>query len=132
MTMNVSMESQCDGRTIIDICQTTLKHKNIINDLIVYALTWCDTVSYIFDIGKVTALHVLIGGHHHLIKLGQHGADEDKLISEVTTFVAACYGSKVDGDMTTHRYQMLKSKMANSKIISALKFAVFIRHVHRA
>ena len=131
MTMNVSMESHCAGRTIIDICQTTLKHKNITNDLIVYALTWCDTVLYIFDIGKATALNVLIGGHH-LIKLGQHGADEDKLISEVTTFVAACYGSKVDGDMTTHRYQMLKSKMANSNTISALKVAVFIRYVHRA
>ncbi len=31
------------------------------------------------------------------------GADEDKLTS---TFVAACYGSKVEGDVTTHRYQV--------------------------
>ena len=42
---------------------------------------------------------------HLLGQLGQQGADEDKLISELTTFVAACYGSKVEGYMTTHRYQ---------------------------
>ena len=35
-------------------------------------------------------------GGHHLTELGQHGADEDKLIYEATTFVAACYRSKVD------------------------------------
>ena len=42
-------------------------------------------------------------GGHHRIELGQQGADQDKLVSEVTTFVAACYGSKVEGYMT-HRY----------------------------
>ena len=44
MTMNVSMESQCSGRTIIDLCQPTLNHKNITDYLLVYVLTWCDTV----------------------------------------------------------------------------------------
>ena len=39
MTMNVSMESQCAGRTIIDFCQTTLNHKNITDYLLVYVLT---------------------------------------------------------------------------------------------
>ena len=42
-----------------------------------------------------TALKVLMGGHH-LIKLDQYGAGEDNLTSKATTFVAACYGSKVD------------------------------------
>ena len=119
--MNVSMESPCAGRTIIDIRQTALKHKHITTYLpAVHALTGCDTVSYLFGIGKATALKVLLGGQH-LIELGQQGADEGKLIPEATTFVAACYGSKVEGDMTTHRYQMWKSKMANTKINSAPK-----------
>ena len=91
MTMNVSMESPCAGRTIIDIRQTALKHKHITTYLpAVHALTGCDTVSYLFGIGKATALKVLLGGQH-LIELGQQGADEGKLISEATTFVAACY-----------------------------------------
>ena len=121
ITMNVSMESPCAGRTIIDIRQTALKHNHITTYLLaVHALTGCDTVSYLFGIGKATALKVLLSGHH-LIELGQQGADEGKLISQATTFVAACYGSKVEGDMTTHRYQMWKSKIANTKITSAPK-----------
>ena len=73
-------------------------------------------------------------GGHHRIELGQQGADEDKLISEVTTFVAACYGSNVDGYI--HDYSPLPdvevTKMANSKITSAFKCAAFVQHVHRA
>ena len=34
-------------------------------------------------------------GRHHLIELDQQGADEDKLTSKATTFVASCYGYKV-------------------------------------
>ena len=45
-------------------------------------------------------------GAHHLIELGQQGADVDKLTSEATIFVAACYGSKVEESMTSHRYHM--------------------------
>ena len=44
-------------------------------------------------------------GGHHLIELGQQGVDEDELISQAATFVAACYGSKVEGAMTVcHEY----------------------------
>ena len=76
MTMNVSMESPCAGGTMVDIRQTALKHNHITTYLpAVYALTGCDTVSYLFGIGKATALNVLLGGQH-LIELGQQGADK--------------------------------------------------------
>lgn len=139
MTVDVSMESPCAGRANVDIRQTALKHKSIAKYLpAVHALTGCDTVSYLFGIGKATALKVLMGGHHPTL-LGQLEADEEKMISEATTFIAACYGSKVEGDMSTHRYQLWKSKMANSKITSAPKLKslppshdAFVQHVHRA
>ena len=57
------------------------------------ALIGCDTVSYRSGIGKATTLNVLMGGHH-LIELCQHGADGHRLISDATSFVAACYGSR--------------------------------------
>ena len=57
-------------------------------------LTGCDTVSYLFGIGKATALKALMGGNH-LNVLGQLGADEDNLMSEVTAFIAACYDSNI-------------------------------------
>ena len=36
-------------------------------------------------------------GGHHLIELDLQGTYEDKLTSKTTTFVDACYGSKVEG-----------------------------------
>ena len=139
MTANISMESPCAGRMIVDIRQTSLKRKNIAKYLpAVHALSGCYTVSYLFGIGKTTALKALMGGHH-LSLLGQLGADEASLISETTTFIAACYGSKVEGDMTTHRYQLWKSKMGNTKTTSPPKLKslppshnAFVKHVHRA
>ena len=115
MTANISMESPCAGRMIVDIRQTSLKHKKHCQ-ISAYCTrsAGCDTVFYLFGIGKTTALKALMGGHH-LSLLGQLGADEASLIFETTTFIAACYGSKVEGDMTTHRYQLWKSKMGNTK-----------------
>ena len=110
MTMHVSIEKPCPGRTIICIHQTALKHKHVYKHLpVVHALAGYDKATCMFGIGKVTALTVLMGGHH-FIEPSQQGADEDEPKSEAATFVAACYGSKVEGDMPTHHYQMWDSK----------------------
>ncbi len=105
MSLNVSMQSPSAGRTLIDIRQTAHTHHHILKYLpAVHALSGCDTVSYMYGIGKNTALKVLISGHH-LTRLGQQTADANDIISEATDFIAACYGSKVsEGDMSTHRY----------------------------
>ena len=111
MTINVNMESPRVGRTIIHIRQTTLKHRHITNYLLaLHSLTGSNTVSYLFGIAKVTALTVLRSGHH-IIELDRHGAYADRLIYEATTFDAACYGSNIDGYMTTHSYQMWRYKI---------------------
>ena len=117
---------------------TETKHKTSPNICLLYmpgrVVILC---LYVFGIGKATALKALMGGHH-LNVLGQLGADEDNLISEATAFIAACYGSKVEGDMNTHHYQLWMSKMANSKFTSAPKLKslpqthdTFVQHVHR-
>jgi len=140
MTVNISTESPCAGRTVpvVDIRRTALKHKDIIKYIpAAHALSGCDTVSYLFGIGKTRALKALMDGHC-LTLLGQPGADEVNLMSEATSFIAAYYCSKVEGNMTTHRYQMWKSKMANTKMTSAPKLKSlppshdsFVQHVHR-
>ena len=89
MVVNISMENPSSGRTIVDICQTAKKHKGIARYLTaVHALTGCDTASYLFGIGKATALKVLMGGKH-LTLLGQLGADEADMITEATASIAA-------------------------------------------
>ena len=88
MTMNVSMENPAWENDHIH--QTALKHKHITKYLpAAHGLTGCDTGSYRRDIGKATALKVLMAGHH-LIELDLHGADENKLTSKATRFVAVC------------------------------------------
>ena len=65
MEVDISMESACAGRTNVDIRHTALKHDNITKFLpAVHALTGCDTASYLFGIGKSTALKELVSGNH--------------------------------------------------------------------
>ena len=112
MTMNGSMESPSAGRTIIYIGQTTATGTQA-HHQIPACRTRLDWVQYgIISVWhwKAIALKVLMGGHH-LMDLGQKGADEDKLISKATTFVAACYGSKIEGDTITYRYHMWRSNI---------------------
>ena len=71
--------------------------------------------------------------------LGQHDADMDDVVSEVTSFIAACYGSRTKGTLSEIRYTIWASKMANTKITSAPKLISlpptnesFFEHVRRA
>ena len=75
-------------------------------------------MSYIYGIGKVTALKVLKSGMT-LNVLGQHDADMDDVVSEATSFIAECYGSRTKGDLSEIRYTIWASKMANTNITSA-------------
>ena len=132
MTVNVSMESPCSGRTIIDIRQIGLKQKQ--HGQIFACCTHdglCYCVIFVWH-WKGHSFEGTNGGNLNV--LGQLGADEDNLISEATAFNVDCtYGSNVKGDMNTHRYQLWKSKMAKSKITSAPKLkSLPPTHVHRA
>ena len=85
----LTMESPIAGRSVIDIGASAAHHTEVVNHLpAAHALTGCDTVSYIYGIGKVTALKVLTSGMT-LNVLGQHDADMDDVVSEATSFIAA-------------------------------------------
>ena len=95
-------------------------------------------MSYIYGIGKVIALKVLKSGMT-LTVLGQHDTDMDDVVSEATSFIAACYGSRTKGDLSEIRYTIWASKMANTKKTSAPKLKSlpptnesFVEHVRRA
>ena len=95
-------------------------------------------MSYMFGIGKLTALKVLKSGMI-LSLLGCQQANIDDAVSEATRFVAACYGSKSTGDLSEIHYAIWASKMANIKLTSAPKLkslppttGAFKNHVHRA
>ena len=73
--------------------------KKLLNQIpAAHALTGCNTVSYIYGIGKVTALEVLNIGMT-LNSFGQHDADMDNAVYETTRCIAACYGTRTKGDI---------------------------------
>ena len=133
------MESPIAGRSVIDIGASAAQHKEVVKHLpAAHALTGCDNVSYIYGIGKVSALKVLKSGMTVNL-LGQNDADMDDVVSEATRFIAACYGSRTKGDLSEIRYTIWASKMANTKITSAPKLKSlpptnesFVEHVRRA
>ena len=59
----ITIESPIAGRSAIDIGASAAQHKDVVKHLpAAHALTGCDTVSYIYGIGKVSALKVLKSG----------------------------------------------------------------------
>ena len=71
--------------------------------------------------------------------LGQEDASLADVVSEATSFMAACYGSKCDGSMSDVRFMAWSTKMANPKISSAPQLktlpptsSAFTQQVYRA
>ena len=101
-------------------------------------LTGCDTVSYLWGIGKGTVVNNLKKGYQ-LTKLGVLETDILDVILEATLFFAGCYGSKTKEGMTKIRFDVWSQKMANKKLTAAPELktllpttAAFSAYVHRA
>ena len=81
----VTMGSPIAGRSVIDIRASATQHKELVKQLpAAHALTGSYTESYIYGIGEVTALKVLMGGIA-LNCLGQQDDDMDEAISAATS-----------------------------------------------
>ena len=90
-------------RNTINIGATVNKHAEIAKYLLpLHALTGCDTVSTLYEIGKVKALKILKQGHHTPL-LGDNEQYEEDLETQAVAFIAKCYGSKETGTMSEVR-----------------------------
>jgi len=117
LTCTVLMESTSAYRTIVDIGATTQKNKAIIPSLLAaHALSGCDTVARLTGIGKIKVIKQLVKGLH-LDHLGVKDASFDLVLSEATSFIAACYGSYNKASMSDDRYEVWLSKIGKKNII---------------
>jgi hypothetical protein len=113
--------SQSLERTVVDIGATVEKHSQIVSQLpAVHPLTGCDTVAFMFGIGKATGLRSLIKGMN-LIKLGNVQETWEDIVLEATNFVGDCYGSKGKRTMSQIRYGTWQTKTGNRKVTTAPK-----------
>ena len=81
----------------------------------------------------------MLDGGYQLKNLGHLDSDFSDVISEATSFLAACYGSKERDNMTAVRFDIWSQKMGNKKLTAAPQLkslppttAAFTEHVHRA
>ena len=102
-------------------------------------MTGCDTVEYLWGIGKGTVVNDLLSG----MPLAKLGTDDnmDEIVGECADFLARCYNSWCDvtGDMSSVRYKVWATKMSNPGRCAAPKLKTlppttqaFQEHVYRA
>ena len=139
LTSRILMIGSNISGKVVDIGETASKHSNIAKYLLAaHALSGCDTVSCLYGIGKTTVLKVLKSG----VELERLGCLEESMTSietECVKFMSACYGLKSEESMTSARYKVWSTKMANCKLNAAPELKVlppttetFSEHVKRA
>lgn len=101
------MQSPIHGRSCVDIPATVKQHADIIPQILaLHAISGCDTVAATYGVGKVSAISVAKKGIT-LNSVGKVDCDLDQVEAEATTFIVACYGSKLNCDSMTECRQRL-------------------------
>ena len=86
----VYMEGTSSKRNVIDIEATCLKHASIVPELLaLHAITGCDTTSFLWGVGKVTAINTL-NKDFSLHLLGSN-SDLADIVKEATRCLDMCY-----------------------------------------
>ena len=115
------MESSSNARTLTDVGATAKQHADIACQLLAaHALTGCDTVAFMFGIGKAKAVKVLSSGCQ-LLKIGNPDMAMNDVLQEATQFVARCYGCASSESMSSARYEVWLSKTSKRKTTGAPK-----------
>ena len=87
------MESTGATKNLICIGSSVKMHEKIVPFLpAAHALTGCDSVPSMFNIGKVKVISILT--EMELKYVGRKDANMDDVIQEGKSFVARCYGIK--------------------------------------
>ncbi|MES9884531.1 MAG: hypothetical protein ABW185_27110 [Sedimenticola sp.] len=139
LSCKLTMAGTSQGRTVVDIPETVDKESEIVPHLLAaHAVSGCDTVSYLFGIGKGTVIKTLKAGRK-LELMGHVDSEVKDIVAEATTFIAGCYGVTGETNMSDVRYHVWASKMGKRNVAAApdLKSLpptseAFVEHVCRA
>ena len=115
------MEGTSRMRAVIDIGATAKQHADIAGRLLTaHALTGCDTVAFMWGIGKAKAVKVRLPGCK-LLKMGNTEMPMDEVLLEATQFVAMCYGCASSESMSATRYEVWIGKTSIRIVTGAPK-----------
>ena len=133
------MEGTSSNRAAIDIGATGHKHKDLVPHLLgMHALTGCDTVSYMYGIGKITGLNALLKGHSLEI-IGSDSENMEDILSAASEYVACCYGCKLCTNLSDIHFNVWLTKTGRKTATTSTKLKslpptseAFEEHVKRA
>ena len=128
----ISMKKH-DGQ-IININDTVKKLGDKCQALLpLHAITGCDSVSYPFGKGKVTAVNLLLKKDLQLTALCDSNANEDDILKAGTHFLVQLYGGDKESDLSTLRYHIFSKNKDPPKIKSLPPTNIAAaRHIKRA
>ena len=91
------------------------KHKTIVPQILkAHEISGCDTVAYLYGIWKGVVVKKLFT-EMKLIHLGNADADLDDVVSDATTFIAACYGVRYAKSMSEDRVAVRKTRTSAAR-----------------
>ena len=94
LTCSLVMVGTSHGRSVVDNRATAQKHAGFITQVLpAHVLSGCDTVTYLWGIGKGTVVKIRKNGYQ-LRRLGDLSAAVTDAITEATELYAASYGSQ--------------------------------------
>lgn len=131
-SVQVSMKKY-DGK-VIDINATALKLKDKCFDVLAtHALSGCDSVSYPFGKGKVSAINLLLKSDLKLEIFSDPEANETDWLTAGTKFLSALYGGLKAPSLNQLRFTLFSRKKEPPKIRSLPPTdEAAIQHVRRA
>ena len=119
LTCIVLMEGTSRMRAVIDIGATAKQHADSARQLLAaHALKGCDTVAFMWGIGKTKTVKVLLSGCKRL-KMVNTEMPMDEVLLEATQFVARCYGCASSESMYVTRYDVWIGKTSKAEIPTA-------------
>ena len=104
---------------IININKSVEKLDNKCKDILpLHALTGCDSVSYTFEKGKITAINLLIKSNLSLEDMCVLGTSEAEIVCVETEFLVELYGGKSRSNLNSVRYELFSKKVNPPQIKS--------------
>ena len=99
-----------------------------------HALSGCDTTSYPYGKGKVTALNTMISGNYQgLATVGDVGTTQAELMTAAMSFFIALYGQPQGTSMEAARFALFAKKKKNPKVMALPPTSAnLMQHILRA
>lgn len=135
LTMSCTVQMERWDGTVLDINATCNKlGPKCLQLLAMHALSGCDTTSYPYGKGKISALNTLLAGDFPELAdvLGEVGVSQIQLLQAATPYFLCLYGQKPGTSLESARFNIFTKSKKSTKVMSLPPTRCnFLQHVLR-